>query len=160
MYNLGKEEEQLNTVWTRINEDVPEYMKKVCEKYGMVCEKISPLETILYNRKCCLIIQIDKLHITILCVKDINGKMHAYDCSSYFAMRFDNEDKQGLITVEKAGDNIKNELIVVANGFVTKCEDVFTGDKNWLKSYQDSSRCSDVRLTSETINVLKARIYE
>lgn len=47
-----------------------------------------------------------------------------------------------LITVEKAGDNIKNELIVVANGFVTKCEDVFTGDKNWLKSYQDSSRCS------------------
>lgn len=40
MYNLGKEEEQLNTVWTRINEDVPEYMKKVCEKYGMVCEKI------------------------------------------------------------------------------------------------------------------------
>lgn len=74
MYNLGKEEEQLNTVWTRINEDVPEYMKKVCEKYGMVCEKISPLETILYNRKCCLIIQIDKLHITILCVKDINGR--------------------------------------------------------------------------------------
>lgn len=71
MYNLGKEEEQLNTVWTRINEDVPEYMKKVCEKYGMVCEKISPLETILYNRKCCLIIQIDKLHIVNSLVTDI-----------------------------------------------------------------------------------------
>lgn len=39
MYNLGKEEEQLNTVWTRINEDVPEYMKKVCRKIMEWCVK-------------------------------------------------------------------------------------------------------------------------
>ena len=150
----------MKDLWENINEAVPNYMRAVCKKYDLKCEKISNYYTVLYNTKCCWIIQIGKLYTNILYIRNENGEIYAYDCGDYLAARFDEVDRQDLITVNKAGDNIRNELSVVASGFVTKCEDIFTGDKMWFEKYLKSSRCAKVSLMMDVIDELKKKCFE
>lgn len=149
----------MKDLWATINEGVSSYMGAVCKKYDLKCEKVSNYSTILYNTKCCLIIQIGKFHADILYIRNENGEISAYDSGTYLATRFDEVDRQDLITVNKAGDNIRNELSVVASGFVTKCEDVFSGDEMWFEKYLESPRCSKVSLKMEVIDDLKKKCF-
>ena len=55
----------MNNIWTRINDDVAMYMKSICEKYKLVCIKISPLKTALVGEGFALIIAIDRFDATV-----------------------------------------------------------------------------------------------
>ncbi|MCR5770398.1 MAG: hypothetical protein K6G87_04085 [Butyrivibrio sp.] len=73
-------------------------------------------------------------------------------------MRFDDDDRKNLIDVVKAGDNVINDLIITANGLLSKCEDVLTGQKKWLEKYKTSSRYSEVKLSNELNELLLSKL--
>ena len=42
---MNREEWIMRSVWTKINDDIPEYMKIICEKYKLFCVKVSSIKT-------------------------------------------------------------------------------------------------------------------
>lgn len=147
----------MNNIWTEINEEVPYYMRKVCEKYNMKCEKLTSLESVLFNKKCCLIIQINRFETDMLYLHKEREKISAFQCGSYLALRYDDDDRKGLINDSRAGNTVRNDLIITATGLVSKCEDVLLGKKDWLEKYKQSSRFSEVRLSPEIVKLLSEK---
>lgn len=148
----------MNSVWTEINTHVNEYMFNLIQSYKMKCETIGELSTLLYNNDCCLLISIDRFNINFQYACLENGKVRLYDCGDYLSMRFDDDDRKNLIDVVKAGDNVINDLIITANGLLSKCEDVLTGQKKWLEKYKTSSRYSEVKLSKELNELLLSKL--
>lgn len=147
----------MNNIWTEINEEIPYYMRKVCEKYNMKCEKLTSLESVLFNKKCCLIIQIDRFEIDMLYLHKEREKISAFQCASYLALRYDDNDRKGIINDNRAGNTVRNDLIITANGLISKCEDVLLGETSWLEKYKQSSRFSEVRLSADIVKLLSEK---
>ena len=147
----------MNDIWKDIGAEIPYYMKKICEKYNMRCEKLSDYDTVIYNNNCCLIIQIGRFDIGLLYVFKEKEKVYAYECGIFFAMRFNNEDMKGVIKEEKAGDSVKNYLQIFANGLISKCEDVLSGNKDWIGKYKQSSRYSETILSPQVVKALEEK---
>jgi len=139
----------MENVWTKINNDIPIYMSEVCKKYNMTCEKLTDLDTVMYNDKCCLIFQVGKFDVRILYVFEENKKLFKYYCDAYLSMRFDTEDRKGVISIEKAGDSVKNDMIILSSGLLSKCGDVLSGEKDWMEKYKNTAFAHKTRLNSE-----------
>lgn len=94
----------MENIWTKINDDIPLYMKNVCKKYKLVCIKISPLKTALVGERFALIIAIDRFDATVSYLH-MNGKeVKVYSCDNYFAEKYDANDRVNLLNGE--GQNI------------------------------------------------------
>lgn len=147
----------MDNIWTKINEDVPRYMDLICKKYNMQCVKINPLSTLLFNNNCCFIIQIGRFEIDLIYIFYENGKIHAYQCGNYLALRYDNDDRKGVINNNGADNIVRNNLLIIANGLASKCEDILLGKRDWLEKYRYSSRFLEVRLSNEIIAMLSLK---
>lgn len=138
----------------KINDSIPEYMKKVCDKYDLKCEKLPNCECVLYNKNCCLITQIGYYNISILYVRKEKKELCAYRIDDFIGQRFDAVDRRDMIEGKGREISLRNDLIIFASGFITKCEDLFTGDERWFIKYKESSRYSKVRIEPETMDYL------
>ncbi len=145
----------MDSIWTMINDEMGKYMEKVIKKYNMNCVKLNKLSSILYNDYCYLIINIDRFGVDFIYVFEEEGEILGYECSNYLCMRFDDVDRQNLLQETKAGDAVKNELIVIANGWVNKCEDVLTGEKDWIQKYEKSPFYSKTKLPIDVERIIK-----
>lgn len=139
----------MNDLWQKINEEVPKYMKKACQKYGLKCEIVTDNECILYNDKSCLLIQLDRFDVHLGYIINEKGNFRIYSIGNYIAMRYDAQDRQNLIIEEKAGDCLRNDLSVIASGLTSKCEDLFTGELKWFEKYKCSCFFNEKRLDLE-----------
>ena len=148
----------MNNEWTRINEAVKCYMRDVCRVYSMRCEKISDLESIIYNERICILIQIDRFHVELLYVFKNGEEVKGFRIGDYLAMRFDDTDRRGIIKSKEAGDDVKNSLIIIANGLISKCSDVLTGNMNWINKYKQSSRYSEVMISTKTVHAIQEKL--
>ena len=147
----------MGDIWTTINGEVPLYMRELCKKYNPACRKISDLETALYNDQCCLIILIDRVNADIHYIIREKGKLHEYPCRNHFARKFDQEDRNGIITKPTAkSDGVRNDLIVFSQGLDHKWSNVLEGDRKWLEEYKRSAYYSDIRIRDEKREILES----
>lgn len=151
----------MSDIFTRMNDEVPKYMETICKKYKMKCQKISDLETAMYNEKSCLLIVIDRFDAGVEVVVREDGMTKEYPCWNYFALKFDAADRVGLITDPKdVMKDVKNYLIVMANGLDNKWGAVLEGDKSWLEDYKQSEWCSVRKCFVEERNLLLNAILD
>ena len=77
MILIIRERNTMENIWTEINNEVPKYMETICRKYDMKCEKVGDLSTMMYNNKCCLVIEIDRFYADFFAsIKAKIGCMH------------------------------------------------------------------------------------
>ncbi|MBD5541507.1 MAG: hypothetical protein HDR00_10035 [Lachnospiraceae bacterium] len=141
----------MENIWTKINDDIPLYMGNICEKYKLLCIKISPLKTALVGKKFALIVAIDRFDakVSYLC---INGKeIRVYLCDNYFAEKYDENDRVNLLSGEGAECIVRNNIIIMANGLLNKWRNVLEGERDWLENYKKSKWFSEQKLPLKEI---------
>ena len=129
----------MGDIYSEMNDLVPQYMEKLCTKYKMKCQRISDLETAMYNEKCCLVIGVDRFDAGVEVVVREDGMTKEYSCRNYFAKKYDATDRVNLITdPNDMTKDIKNCLIIMANGLDSKWGAVLEGDMSWFEDYKQS----------------------
>jgi len=147
----------MENVWTNINNNIPIYMSEVCKKYNMTCEKLTDLDTVMYNDKCCLLFQVGKFYVSVSYIFEEDGVLVEYLCDSYLSIRFDDEDRKELIPIEKAGDSVKNDIKILSRGLLSKCDDVLSGEKQWMEKFKKSGCYGKLKLNSELEAALREK---
>lgn len=142
---------QEQDIWTKINDDIPLYMKDICEKYKLFCTKISPIKTALIGKKFALIVAIDRFDIGIDYLYMDGSKINVYSCGNYFAEKYDANDRINLLNGEGADIYVRNDIIINVNGLLNKWGNVLEGKTDWIESYKKSAYFSVVRLLPEEI---------
>lgn len=128
----------VGNIWEKANEDIPYYMKKICDAYGLRCIKISPLKTAVVGEKYALIIAVDRFDAKVSYLDIDKEKRTLYLCDNYFAEKYDADDRVGLLDGEGADIIVRNNIIVISNGLASKWADVLRGDKRWILNYKKS----------------------
>lgn len=145
----------MENIWTKINDDVPLYMENVCKKYKLVCIKISPLKTALVGKKFTLIIAIGRFDATVSYLYMDGKKIRVYLCDSYFAEKYDADDRVNLLNGEGAEYIVRNNIIIIANGLLNKWRGVLDGKMDWIESYKKSKWFSEQKIPLEEIEKIK-----
>ena len=125
----------MKNIWTEINDDIPRYVQNICKKFELVCIKISPLRTALIGKKFALIITVDRFDAVIYYLHMDGKEIKVYLCDNYFAEKFDAND--------------------IANGLLSKWEDVLKGEKDWIENYKKSKWFSEYKLPSEEMRKIE-----
>lgn len=128
----------MQDIWTKINDDIPLYMKNICEKHKLFCTKVSPIKTALIGKKFALIIAIDRFYATIDYLYMDGSEISVYSCGNYFAEKYDASDRINLLSGESTETILRNNMIVIANGLLNKWENVLEGETDWIESYKKS----------------------
>lgn len=145
----------MENVWVKINNDVPKYMKDVCDKYNLFCVKVSSLKTALVGEKFALVIAIDRFYATVSYLYMEGKNIKKYSCGNYFAEKYDNDDRINLLAGEGAENIVRNNLIIIANGLSNKWRNVLEGERGWLEDYEKSKWFSVERLLPEEISKIE-----
>lgn len=148
----------MENIWTKINDEIPTYIKSLCEKYKLLCIKISPLKTAIVGRGFALIIAIDRFDTDIFYVYKEGKNMILYSCGNYFAEKYNQEDRVNLLSGSGADILVRNDIIVTTNGLISKWGDVLEGKREWIDKYKKSSRYSVGRLQDIEINKIEPYI--
>lgn len=135
----------MENLWTKINDDVPMYMKKICEKYHLVCVKISSIKTALVGKKFALIIAIDRFDASVYYLHMEGKEIKIYFCDFYFGQKYDADDRGNLLEGKGAEIEVRNNLIIIASGLLNKWGNVLSGEKEWLEDYKKSNWCFEER---------------
>ena len=149
----------MNNIWTRINDDVAMYMKSICEKYKLVCIKISPLKTALVGEGFALIITIDRFDATVSYLHN-DSELQVYLCDNYFAEKYDANDRINLLNGEGADIIVRNNIIVISNGLTSKWENVLRGETGWIENYKKSKWFSTEKLSPKEIQEIEHYMKE
>lgn len=145
----------MENIWTKINNDTPQYMKLICENYNLFCMKISPLKTALVGKNYALIIAIDRFDVDVSYWNRRDGKNELYFCNNFFAEKYNAEDRKNLLEGNGSEIIVRNNLIVIASGLASKWSNVLAGDLNWLDDYKNSRWYESGKLTLEEESILK-----
>lgn len=145
----------MENVWIRINNDVPKYMKNMCDKYNLFCIKVSSLKTALVGKRFALIIAIDRFYVTVSYLYMEDKDIKIYSCGNYFAEKYDNDDRINLVMGEGVENIIRNNIIIIANGLLSKWKNVLEGEMGWIENYKKSKWFSVERLLPEEIDKIK-----
>lgn len=145
----------MENIWSKINDDVPLYMGRICENYKLFCVKISSIETALVGKKYALIIGIDRFYVTVSYLYMDDKEIKVYSCGNYFAEKYDAGDRINLLNGKGAEILIRNELIIIANGLQNKWKNVLEGKIEWIENYKKSKWFSVDRLLPEEIEKIE-----
>mgnify|MGYP001104582246 CR=1 FL=1 len=135
----------MENLWTKINDDVPMYMKKICDKYNLACVKVSSIKTALVGGEFALIIALDRFDASVYYLHMEGKEIKIYFCDFYFTQRYDAEDRVNLLAGKGAEIEVRNNLIIIANGLFNKWGNVLSGEKEWLEDYKKSNWCFEER---------------
>ncbi|MBQ7065581.1 MAG: hypothetical protein IJN92_02060 [Lachnospiraceae bacterium] len=141
----------MENIWTKINDDLPLYMKYICDKYELVCTKISPLKTALIGKGFALIIAIDRFDAKVIYFYKENNEEKVFLCDNYFAEKYDSNDRINLLEEGECENIIRNNLIIIANGLMNKWENVLKGQTDWIDKYKKSKWFAVERLLPEEV---------
>lgn len=145
----------MGTLWTELNDKVPEYLNDIIKNFDLTSIKIGELETALVGEDYALIIFIDKFYAEIdYAMRDKNGALIKYHCDNYFAEQFDDDDRQNLIEGGTAKELVINNLIIINQGMCNKWSAVLEGNKNWISDFEKSRWFNIARLNDREIEVL------
>jgi hypothetical protein len=136
----------MENIWTKINDEIPIYMKYLCEKYNLFCAKICPLKTAIVGKGFALIITIDRFDTDVFYVYKEGKDTILFSCGNYFAEKYNEEDRVNLLCGSGADILVRNDIIVTTNGLISKWGDVLEGKREWIDKYKKSSRYSVGRL--------------
>ena len=148
----------MDNLWTKINDEIPTYMTKLCQKHNLKCVKVSELKTAMIGEDFSILIAVDRFDIELYYLYKQGDKIIKHPCGSYFAQAYDSKDREDLLSGEGADVFVRNCILITAHGLSSKWKDVLEGDKKWLDKYKSSSRYATEKLTSDEIDAL-ADIY-
>ena len=144
----------MDNLWTRINDEIPKYMTKLCQTNNLKCVKVSELKTALVGAGFAILIAIDRFDIELYYLYKKGNEIIKHQCGNYFAQAYDSKDRENLLDGEGADILVRNCILITEHGLSSKWKDVLEGDIKWLDKYKKSSRYITERLTSDEINVL------
>lgn len=148
----------MENLWTKINNDIPQYMKKICEKYQMKCVKLSSIKTALIGDGYAIIISIGRFEAKVSYLQK-NGKENIlFLCDNYMAEKYDAEDRNNLLEGDGAEILVRNDLIIIARGLENKWREVLIGDTQWIDDYKKSQWYAVGRLTMEESDIINMYI--
>lgn len=151
----------MSDILERINDEVPKYMERICQKYDMKCQKLTEWETAMYNKKCCLDILVDYDYIGIRVIMRENGEKKEYDCGNYLARKYDEADRVDMIeVVEYIVDKTRNALSVTARGLDSKWSALLQGDRSWMEDYRQTSLFFECKNYDEDRNAILNSILD
>lgn len=146
----------MDNIWTRICDDISQYMEEICENYKLVCVKIAPLKVALIGTDFALIIAIDRFYAKVsYLLREIDG-YELFLCDSYLAEKYDDSDRTDLIDGDGADIYIRNNLLIIASGLVNKWKNILSGDKSWIDDYKKSNRYSVGIMSQEELEKINA----
>lgn len=148
----------MGNIWSKINDDVAIYMKKILEQYKMDCVKISQLKTAMIGKNFALIVSIDRFYTDILYLTKIDNKFVVLSCGNFFAEKYDANDRKDLLAGSSAEEQVINELKVTASGLISKWGNVLGGETQWLNDYQESKWYTIGRLTQDEMKIIQGYI--
>ena len=128
----------MKSVWMEMNDKIPLYMKDIMKKYHLKCVKMGDLSTALVGKNFAIILSIDRFSVNASYMKKIQSDYIIFLCNNYWAERFDSDDRIDLINKDDIESVLINNLIVIANGLMSKWGYVLEGDDNWINEYKKS----------------------
>lgn len=144
----------MDNLWTKINDDIPMYMRELCKEHNLKCVKVSPLETAMVGDEFAILIAVDRFDIEIYYVYKKGSNIIKHPCGSYFAQAYDDKDRENLLSGEGADAFVRNCILITKHGLSSKWENVLAGDTKWLDKYKRSSRYAIEKLTRDEIDVI------
>ena len=142
-------------VWEEVNDMVPTYLSEMAEKYGLRFVKIDSIRTALAGKSYALIIAIDRFHVIIRYItRDDSGELIVYEIHNYFCEKFDENDRKEIILSDVLREKLINKLIVTNRGLINKWDDVWRGEKDWIKSFEKSIWYSTRKANKYELNAL------
>jgi hypothetical protein len=144
--------------WTKINDDISKYMDKINEQYKMKYVKISQLKTAIIGKGFALIIAIDRFDASVSYLSKSDDKIMILLCDNYFAERYDENDRNGLLLGSGAEVSVINNLKIIDSGLSNKWREVLNGETDWLDNYNKSKWYAVGRLTPDEMKIIKEYI--
>ena len=145
----------MESIWTKINDRVPYYLKDIAERFNIKFVKVDSLCTAAVGKDFIILIFIDRFYVDVSYIRrDKNNQLVVFEAGNYFAEYFDQEDRKNLLIENHAADIIINELKVINHGLISKWSNVLEGDTKWLKNYRKSEWFDTRRLSQEEENIL------
>lgn len=133
-----------------INDDIPYYFGNLAIKFGFGFLKINNIKTALVKDEFALIISVDRFYIVIEYVyRNSDGNLVKLCCDSFFAEKYDDEDRQNLIQAGNAKDKILNEITISRFGLKNKWSEMLEGNKEWIEDFSKSRWFSIVKLADD-----------
>lgn len=148
----------MESIWTKINDNIPQYMDNICKKYKMKTVKISRLKTAIIGRDFALVLFIDRFDVDISYLYRENEKLVALLCDNYFAEKYDKQDRINLLTGTGAEILVINDLIIIANGMLNKWYYVLEGKKEWIDDFKKSKWFAYGSISKDEYRILEKYI--
>lgn len=137
----------MENMWTKINDDIPKYLKDIASQYNMKFVKVSSLKTALVGKDFIILIFIDRFSANVSYImREDKSELVLFQCDNYFAERYDQEDRRNLVLENGAESLVVNNLIVINNGLISKWNNVLKGDIDWLEEYKKSEWFEKINL--------------
>ena len=136
----------------RLNNEVPEYMKGICQKHHLMCRKLDSLSTALVGKNYAVVFSMDRFRVDLSYIYKEGPDYRWENCDNFLSERFDDEDRKNLLPNLGVEAHIRNDLSVLAHGLESKWPDVLAGHKEWLRDYKRSiwySESNAMRLRPE-----------
>ena len=150
----------MESIWTKINENMEVYLKDIIKCYNMKVVKISPLKTAMVKSDFALVISVDRFSadVSYLMRDKEDNKLKLLLCGNFFAEKFSSEDRKNLLKEDTAENMVINNLIVINNGLKNKWSNVLEGNVSWIADYEKSKWYEKVSLNVEEENLLSQYI--
>lgn len=148
----------MENTWTKINDNIPQYVKKINKQYNMMCIKISPLKTAMIGKGFALIIGIDRFDASVSYVYKVRDELTVLLCDNYFAEKYDIDDRKDLLSENGAEASVINNLIVISNGLINKWNNVLSGENGWIADYKKSRWYAVGKMTPDEMRIIEKYI--
>lgn len=129
----------MKDLWEELGDSVPEYFDELIQKYHLDAIKINKLTTALVSDTYAITIGIDRFYVDLNYItRNENNVLTKYNCNNFFAEKFDDKDRENLISGTGPKESIINNFIVIRQGLLSKWSNVLEGDKKWLEQFKIS----------------------
>lgn len=132
----------MENLWAQLNKQIPDYFAEIINKFQLKIVENTEIETALAGKNFAIIITLDRFYAEIDYVHRNENGLKKYRCSSFFAEKYSQEDREDLLAEESAKEIIINNFVVISRGLVSKWQEVLEGKTEWLEQYRKSEWAS------------------
>jgi len=151
----------MEDIWEVLNDEIPYYFSDIAEEFSFGFIKINKIETALANNKFALLISLDRFYIVVDYVfRDEHGELIKYNCDSFLAEKYDENDRKNLLEGKNAKEQIINEFSIARNGLKSKWNKVLNGNTDWFEDFKKSRWFSVSKLTRDEVKSLDGIIID
>lgn len=149
----------IENIWTQLNKEIPSYFKTIISDFQLRVIEITEIETALVSDKYAIIISIDRFAAEISYIRrNDSNKLKKYNCSSFFAEKYSQDERNNLLEVIEAKEIIINDLMIISKGLLSKWRCVLEGNMDWIEDYKKSSWALESDLRDFELEKLKQYI--